>query len=397
MNLRDRVEAALCAWDGYEAGKGAPRVIDYDCRPTRDEVKPANNRLAVYRELHALYHEANSAGETRIACRVAADLAYLGALLGERPDIETFIRLTQGCAARGWPPEYVTARGKLARDTLKALGVTWGPNTTVELDSSEGVADAGEAPDAIRHAADELEPLVRQLTGADPHYDLTIATAHTDQYWSYWLDGAGQQSRLRLNLRRAKFTNVRIRQFALHEVLGHALQSASLAALCARVDVPWVRLLSVHAPHQVLMEGVAQALPLFVTPHDSALIARVRLDHYLQLVRSELHLFVNTGMTVSECVRHARFRVPFWPDEEIADALTDRSTNPQLRSYLWAYPAGLDWFVALADANADAIPEVLHAAYRGPLTPDELMALWPAGPPIGGPEGTVRLRKPSLS
>ena len=88
--------------------------------------------------------------------------------------------------------------------------------------------------------------------------------------------------------------------------------------------------------------------------------------------------------------------MPFWTDATIADLLADRGANPLLRSYLWSYPAGLDWFAALADRAATVAPEVLRAAYREPLTPDDLAALWPTGPPIGGPGGTVRLRKPPL-
>jgi hypothetical protein len=183
-----------------------------------------------------------------------------------------------------------------------------------------------------------------------------------------------------------------VRQFALHEVLGHALQSACLAERCGREEVPWVRLLSVHAPHQVLFEGLAQALPLLVVPDDHALVTRVRLAHHLQLVHSEIHLAVNSGAQVEQCALHARARVPFWSEEDIADALTDRGTDPLLRTYLWSYPAGIDWFVALAAADSAVISQVLHAAYRDPLTPDELMALWPQGPPVGGPGSAVRLR-----
>ena len=73
----------------------------------------------------------------------------------------------------------------------------------------------------------------------------------------------------------ARFSALRARQFALHEVPGHGLQYARLAARCAQESVPWVRLLSVFAPHQVLFEGLAQALPLLVTPDDPALTARV--------------------------------------------------------------------------------------------------------------------------
>jgi len=177
---------------------------------------------------------------------------------------------------------------------------------------------------------------------------------------------------------------VQARQFALHEVLGHGLQSASYAARCKAENVPWVRLLSVHAQQQVLLEGLAQALPLFVTPEDTALATRVRLAHYTQLVYSELHLAINSGVSVDDCVRNARARIPYWSEETIADACSDRGANPLLRSYLWAYPTGIDWFVGLADADADTVGRVLRTAYQEPLTPGDLANLWPAGPALGG-------------
>jgi hypothetical protein len=130
---------------------------------------------------------------------------------------------------------------------------------------------------------------------------------------------------------------------------------------------------SVHTQQQVLLEGLAQALPLFLTPDDKQLVARVYLAHYIELVRSELHLLINGGTSVAECVDHGRRRVPFWTDEAIANFLTDRSVDPLLRSYLWAYPAGIDWFIGLArDASPMTTADVLRQAYQEPLTPGDL-------------------------
>jgi hypothetical protein len=151
--------------------------------------------------------------------------------------------------------------------------------------------------------------------------------------------------------------------------------------------------MSVHAPQQVLLEGLAQAMPLFITPKDEVLIARVRLDHYTQLVRAEIHVALNSGSSIEECADHAVACVPWWTDAQISSILADRGADPLLRSYLWAYPAGFDWFAALADADASVIRQVLHAAYRDPLTPDDLAALWPDGPSIGGPGGPISLRR----
>jgi hypothetical protein len=45
----------------------------------------------------------------------------------------------------------------------------------------------------------------------------------------------------------------------------------------------------------------------------------------------------------------------------------------------------MDWFAALAEAGGEVSREVLRAAYRAPLTPSDLAALWPDGPVVGGP------------
>ena len=55
------------------------------------------------------------------------------------------------------------------------------------------------------------------------------------------------------------------------------------------------------------------------------------------------------------------------------------------KSWLFTRMEGMDWFVNLADdGDPSVISEVLQAAYRDPLTPADLTAMWPAGPQIGG-------------
>lgn len=384
--LRDEVEVVLRAWDAYERERGTPPVVDYDCHPSEHTIKPANSRLDVLNTLQRLHDRSHDDAEEPVRVRLRSDVAYLRALLGERAPLDQYIKQTQGCGSAGWSPEYITSRGADARTSVERLGVGWDAHTLERLSEHEIPLSTDQAPDVIRREAARLEPTVRELVDTDAPFVLTIEAANIDAYWSYWLDGIGKDARLRLNLRRAQFTEVQARVFALHEVLGHALKGASYAAYCAVKDVPWVRLLSVHAPQQVLLEGLAQALPLFVIPDDEQVAARVRIAHFTQLVRAELHLAINSGVAIEECVKVARSRVPFWSDEDLGDTLTDRTVNPQLRTYLWSYPAGIDWFVSLAEqAGSDIISEVLRAAYRKPLTPADLATLWPDGPVIGGP------------
>lgn len=383
MNTRDAVEHALRAWNQHEITRGAAPVIDFDFHPTAAPPPEPADRLTTFTRLTDLIADSS---EPALTQRVTADLTYLRALLGEHLPLHDYIHSTQGCPAAGWPTDYIAELGETARQLVEDRGIAWGENTIADLTAAEGPIDPQSAPDAIREAATDLEPTVRRATGTDADYQLTIETADVDAYWAYWLDGAGPKVRLRLNTRHAAYTKVQARQFALHEVLGHGLQSASIAARCATDDVAWVRLLSVHGPQQVLLEGLAQTMPLFMTPDENALVTRVRLDHYTQLVRAELHLAINSGTPIPDCARHARSRVPWWTDAQIANLLGDRGTHPLLRTYMWAYAAGIDWFTHLAEhAEPPVIDTVLHAAYRAPLTPAELQKLWPHGPTIGGP------------
>jgi hypothetical protein len=381
--LRDGAEQVLRAWNCYEIERNAHPVIDYDCYPIPDEVPAVENRLEALRRLTEIKATAIAAGEGDLANRIDADVAYCSALLGEREPLEQYVFRTQGCIPAGWSEEYIHLHQEHARRALDKLGIGWGPQSLTDLMSAEGIVDAADSADAIREATADLEPAVRAATGSTAAYDLSIESVDVDAYWSYWLDGAGQKARLRINRRNARFTNVIARQFALHEVLGHALQFASISARCANEDVPWIRLSSVHSQSQILFEGLAQAMPLFITPDDDRLTARVYLDHFHQLVRGQLHLALAAGEPVLDLAERAQDYVPYWTETQIADLLTDRGANVLLRSYLWSYSAGIDWFVRLAGAPDAPVRDVLHAVYRAPHTPDELMALWPAGPTIG--------------
>ena len=136
----------------------------------------------------------------------------------------------------------------------------------------------------MRPAA-EAEPAFRELTGSTSGYEVAIEIHDVDDYRANCVAGAGSKVRLRCNTRQATFTEVRLKHFVLHEVLGHGLQCATYADHAATTDVDWVRLSSVNLPYQVLLEGLAQAILLFVAPDDAPLITRVRIEHHQQFVR----------------------------------------------------------------------------------------------------------------
>jgi hypothetical protein len=279
VRLRDAVENVVRSWGAHEEGRGGRQVIDYDCAPTTEPIVAAGSRLDVFNQLTELSAQAVAENNEPVQRTLRAHLAYLSSVLGQRLPLNEYMLATQGCPAAGWSEDYLMAVGDRARKALTDLGVAWGPNTGDDLNEVEELIDLDQARDRVQAVAAEVEPVVRALTGTTAPFTLTIEVEDVDDYWSYWLDGAGSNARLRLNTRTAVFTDTRLQQFAQHELLGHALQCASFAHTATIDDVEWVRTLTVHLPYQTLLEGLATALPMFTTPDDVRLMARTRLTH----------------------------------------------------------------------------------------------------------------------
>ncbi len=387
MTLWDDVERTVDDWNLYEIKRRGTAVITYDCSPDDYEASPLD-RLTTLERLEGLSVAAAQQGVTELVAATQSYATYLRALLGEHLPLSEYVKATQGSEVGRWRADYLDQRRVIALEKLEGIGITWNENTRKELGNLGGPLSIDDVPDALREEADNMLPAVRDMTGTSAEYELSIELVNIDAYWAYWVDGVRNQARLKLNRKNASFTPARVRQFAAHEILGHALQCASFYATCTQGPVNWLRKFSVFGNHQVLFEGLAQALPMFITPDDDVLLAHVYLDHYLQLIRAELHVAINDdGGAVLECANLARRLVPFWDNADIADMLEDRSVNPLLRSYLWSYPAGFDWFVALAeDAPKPTQRAVLASCYEAPYTPAQLDTLWTKRAPHRRPQ-----------
>ena len=122
--LRDEVETVIRGWDAHERARGARTIIDYDFAPTGQPVAPASSRLDVYERLTHLHDRAQADGAERITTSLTAYLAYLRAVLGERPPLEQYVQDTQGCTTAGWSPDYVTEIGHQALEAIAGQGVS---------------------------------------------------------------------------------------------------------------------------------------------------------------------------------------------------------------------------------------------------------------------------------
>ncbi len=107
--LRDQAERVIRSWHAYEISRNGRPVIDFECTPQTEPVPPATSRIEVYRELTRLRAVAAESGAAArdVGDVVRAHRAYVGALLGRRDPLQTYLRETQGCAAEGWPEQHI--------------------------------------------------------------------------------------------------------------------------------------------------------------------------------------------------------------------------------------------------------------------------------------------------
>lgn len=383
MDFESGLIETLWAWDRHERANNRPAIVDYAPASPRDET-PVLARWDVRERLIELQNEApNTAAHQRID----AHLAYLDATCGVREPLTTYVQRTQGLTPHEAPEAYVQELQSRLQVSLGDLGLTFADDLPEALENAEGLVRIEDIPELFRDILATWKPTFDAYVRQTGDWSLDIEIVEIDDYWSYWVDGIGSSFRLRINRRNARFTSVLATQFVFHELLGHASQlDAWRRSSEAGAVTPWRIYSSVHTPHQPLLEGLAQALPLFVNEAaDAPLLLRIQLSHFMQLARNQIHVWAESVNDLRAIIDRATQLVPWWTPDKIVREIQDRSVNPLLRSYLYAYPAGLDFFTrASCHLDESARQSLVERCYAEPLFPSELESLTGLTWSIGG-------------
>ena len=377
LSDRNELEQTVRAWDQLERYRGGPPVIDFDLGASA-----TRSRFQRPEEVADVLERLQCSDNHRVRNAAEAHLTYLRALMHHSQEsISDYLRGTQGVGASFWPNQYLETRRAELHERLSKRGIDWGPRLLEALANKEGGAlEQRNVTRLLRDEATKLTPRLTSLVGSTPDTRYTIEFAHADAYWSYWVDGNPRGARLRVNESRARYTGALLRQFAMHEVLGHIFQLASWASTAAEEEVLWPRYTSVHGRQQILLEGLAQALPLFLAPEDEEVVTRVWLDHR-QLVLGQMHVTAHLWEADHDQLsRHVQQQLPWLNEEEAHRAVTDRSRDPLLRTYLWSYPIGFDFFVRVWEKSGpDTVSQIVRMAYRQPIDAGDLADQLSAG------------------
>jgi hypothetical protein len=374
-SAHERLIEALIAWDKLERENHSNAILDFNLLDGSDIAeKSYRNRLEVLQDLELM---ASSITDDKVEKRVTAHITYLRALMGQQFDFETYIRKTQRLPLVFYEDDYIHLHAEKTRKTIEALNGPFDSSVFDHLNKLESTLPSGDVEDYFQESFRRHKSFLWQQVQSEVDFPVKIETVDVDAYWWCWVDTWQQQFRLRINTKHGNYTPTKALLMVYHELLAHCCQMAIWKEQIAqgKMDRIW-GLTTVHSPEQFLFEGIAQTLPLFIPieqTQNPILQARLRLSHFGSLINNNLHVMINEGKSVEECLDYARQLAPWMKPEDIAEDLASRSNNILFRSYQYVYPGSFDFFLTLADTlSTERKKEFLATCYHEVLYYEDL-------------------------
>jgi hypothetical protein len=384
FKLTDDLDTALTSllmgWHRLERGLKDQDIIDFNLigRHSKTTFKSRLQVLDEIKRLRPLVHDDKSPA----AKRLSAHETYLRALMGEKTSFPDYILNTQGIPVRVFSNTYLAKRRGGLERMLAELNISFDDKTPDAFRQKEKSVPISRSPNEFSSMLTTHRKYVEAITSTKFAFDIKMEFVSLDKYWTYWVDGVTNKFRLRFNRHKIKhpFTRSQVTQYVYHELLAHCGQmSGWRSQIKAGKLAKYFGLTTVHSPEQFLLEGVAQTLPLFIKNADTEdpfLRARVYLSHYRSLVNNNVHIMINDGRSIEECVAYVARHIPYEADADIAPGLASRANNILFRSYQFVYPSSFDFFVDCAERLPDhAARQLISTTYRWPCTFDQLTHL----------------------
>lgn len=357
----------LIAWNDFETEHHGDGVIDFNVAESGLTGGPKfESRLEIIQQMERLSAHINSKSEKsktyrKFLKKLNAHKAYLSANCGQKFAWADFVEKTQGVTRNFLSTDYLNARAEYIKKEIIGLGMSANANWFSEMTKIEqNIPETdvgGYFVESFEKNKSNLIGVLDQL----PEFDVKIDFVKESAYWNYWVDGTGNQFRLRFNTERGlKYTQSMAEQFVLHELIVHCSQMANWHHLIASKKVAnFFGLTTVHSPEQFGMEGVALLLPLmvpdFLTPTNAELIKlRVYMEHFKHTVFGNVHIMINEGSSIGECREYLNGFLPWWDQKDFENDLRNRSVNPLFSSYQYVYAAGSDYFLNKVEDTACA-------------------------------------------
>lgn len=374
----------LVDWDAHERNSGSHSVIDFDASHLELTPRPAG-RLSV---LNSIRHLAEDRRLTPLARqRLAGHEVFLRCLAGECFAFREYVARTVGVSPSLVPERYLQMRQDSVRSRIAKIGFSFDARTKAEMASMDGHLAPSEMAEIMIATYDLQRGELEALVGIKLDFEIEVEVVEESAYWTHWVDGGPDTFRLRINIAKADRGRAASRRLAYHELLGHCAQIVALGNKVSNGSIAsYFGLTTVHTLEQFAFEGIAQTLPLALAtdePQDELLLAQLFLDHYTSLVENNLHIMINDGTPLADCLEYSRRWLPFRPEDDAAADIEGRAADPLWRTYQYVYPISFDVFLSSFErANREERLQWTREIYRNPIQifrPSDNRERWGSG------------------
>lgn len=363
------------AWNAYQAWhirEGRNRsIIDFDLTtshpvvrqlaeltddaPTRAERSRIVDMLTSLNErarevpVDAVRHQHN--WEFSLA-QLEASLWFARRLRGDKLDPLEYIEKTMGVRPEQIPQQTLLEQKTIVNDLLRELGVL-----VPSQESLNGLRkDHQINPDVaqLRLKTNSQQAIMRlnAFLGKTTLVDFQVMPENVDEYWWVWAttDPRTQQFILKQNFSERQgriWTPGKTEELGWHEGGQHLSRMAIRKGQVQEGKLSsFFGLTTVHGPEQIVEEGLAQTLVLFVPDayQDLSLEGKlqVRASILRQMVYGNVHVVVNTSpdYDLTEITDYVQSYLPWETASDIERQVNWRTKVPIYQTYLWAYAEG---------------------------------------------------------
>ena len=270
LNLDDPTRESvdwIRAFHAFARREFALEIIDFDLLngliPTTqiDAIEAPKFLLDTGRRLIA-----DSAGNRGVTDKLSGHLAVLEALLGRVTPLHDYVTQTQNFTIQRFSMSQIDGLRQRAEAAARACHSNLQSMVFEKSPFGEAIiADTDEVKALFNERFEAFRSEIEVLTGQTITFEIEVSFVEIDEYWRFWVDGQGDRFRLRFNRFRDGFSISQIDQFVLHELIAHCGQASGWRneIMAGRLN-PIHGLTAIHTWEQGHLEGLAQAIPLFL-------------------------------------------------------------------------------------------------------------------------------------
>lgn len=376
--MNQELDIQLCnfmiSWDALERSLNGYDIIDFNlCNVEFSKpLSTPSSRLDALAEGYKLLEKVEGELGTQDYNfkKLNSSITCLNIICGKRIELSEYIEKTLGFAPQLYHKDYLY--GILNDIMVEAINhkIDFDKLVNNQIEELRYGPDKEDIIEAFTSEFASQKNLFHNEFGLDFDFDLKFEFVDVDAYWSYWIDGTGNQYRLRFNRSDRQYLQSEITQFCLHELIAHCGQASSWRKNIIAKKLPhFAGLLSIHSCEQVLLEGLAQGLPLLLDKYEGSLVClRAKKDLLRQLALNNCYIRAESGLDVDEIFKEYNEIFPATNIDRLVKDVSNQQRNPNLRSYMFSYPKGFEMVYEIsAEKDFNKVDNFINSAFNKPM------------------------------